>query len=202
MARREADQGPPTDTAETWARIAERGQRVMRHFLAQPPAGVSPGDAAPLIEPFTTMTSRLLADPRQLAEAQMALWQGQMALWQGAAARMLGQESAGEAVAPAPGDRRFRHPAWQESVVFDTIKQSYLLSARTLRELVAGVEDIDEETARKVDFYTRQFVDAMAPTNFAVTNPEVIEETIASNGDGALAPLCPAPGTYVMQRER
>ena len=189
MARREADQGPPTVTAETWARIAERGQRLMQHFLAHPPAAASPGETAPLVEAFTTMTSRLLADPERLADAQTALWQEQMALWQDAAARMLGQEPAGEAVAPAAGDRRFRHPAWQESVIFDTIKQSYLVSARALCELVAGVDDLDEGTARKVDFFTRQFVDAMAPTNFAVTNPEVIEATIASNGENLVRGL-------------
>ncbi len=187
------NQQPETgeNPADTWARIAERSQRVMQQMMARPAGATSPEDVAPIVEAFTAMTQRLLADPTQLAQAQMDFWQSQMSLWQNAAKRMLGQEpdEAAEAIAPAPGDRRFRHAAWQENTVFDTIKQSYLLSARYLQGLVEGVDDLDADTARKVDFYTRQFVDAMAPTNFAATNPAVIEATIDSNGENLVRGL-------------
>ena len=86
-------------------------------------------------------------------------------------------------IEPAPEDRRFRDQAWSDNTLFDFIKQSYLLTARWLQGTVRDVEGIDERTARKVDFYTRQFVDAMAPSNFVMTNPEVLRATIESRGE-------------------
>src|SRR5207237_6646373 len=73
--------------------------------------------------------------------------------------------------------------AWTDNTLFDFIKQSYLLTARWLQGTVKDVEGIDERTARKVDFYTRQFIDAMAPSNFVLTNPEVLRATIESRGE-------------------
>ena len=77
---------------------------------------------------------------------------------------------------PAPDDRRFKDAAWQENELFDFIKQSYLLTARWMQQTVREVDGLDDKTAKKVDFYTRQFVDAMAPTNFLLTNPEVLRD--------------------------
>ena len=87
------------------------------------------------------------------------------------------------------GDRRFRDAAWDNNTLFDYIKQSYLLTARWLQNTVREVEGIDARTARKVDFYTRQFVDALAPSNFVMTNPEVLRATIESRGENLLQGL-------------
>src|SRR3546814_14036072 len=73
--------------------------------------------------------------------------------------------------------------AWDDNSLFDFIKQSYLLTARWIQNTVRDVEGLDEQTARKVDFYTRQFVDAMAPSNFVLTNPEVLRATFESGGE-------------------
>jgi poly[(R)-3-hydroxyalkanoate] polymerase subunit PhaC len=89
-------------------------------------------------------------------------------------------------IEPPAGDRRFRDVAWTDNTLFDFIKQSYLLTARWLQNAVRDVEGIDERTARKVDFYTRQFVDATAPSNFLMTNPEVLRATIESRGKNLL----------------
>src|SRR5208282_3256286 len=72
---------------------------------------------------------------------------------------------------------------WTDNTLFDFIKQSYLLTARWLQATVKQVDGIDERTARKVDFYTRQFVDAIAPSNFLLTNPEALRATIESRGE-------------------
>ena len=90
---------------------------------------------------------------------------------------------------PEAADRRFKDEMWEENEVFDFIKQSYLLSARYMHGLVNGVEGLDEHTAQKVDFYTRQFVDAMAPSNFVLTNPEVLRTTIESGGENLVKGL-------------
>jgi polyhydroxyalkanoate synthase len=90
---------------------------------------------------------------------------------------------------PAQGDKRFRHEGWQDHLLFDYIKQSYLIAARWLHENVASVEGLDEHTKRKVDFFTRQYIDALAPSNFALTNPEVFKETIATGGQNLVKGL-------------
>src|SRR5439155_23511552 len=86
----------------------------------------------------------------------------------------------------AAEDRRFRDQAWRDNALFDFIKQSYLLTARWVQGAVKQVEGLDERTARKVDFYTRQFVDAIAPSNFVMTNPEVLRATLESRGENLL----------------
>jgi polyhydroxyalkanoate synthase len=98
---------------------------------------------------------------------------------------MLGEETQ-PVIEPEFGDKRFKEEQWAENVVFDFIKQSYLLAADSLQNAVQDVEGLDEKTARKVQFYTRQFVDAMAPTNFALTNPTVLQATFDSNGENLL----------------
>jgi polyhydroxyalkanoate synthase len=90
---------------------------------------------------------------------------------------------------PAKSDKRFRHEDWEEHFLFDYVKQSYLITARWLHSAVASVEGLDEQTRKKVDFFTRQYIDALAPSNFALTNPEVFRETIASGGQNLVKGL-------------
>ena len=191
----DSDTGSPEntpDTAELTAtinRIAEQSQRIVSEFVArQGEQTDASGNPLNLGSAFLEMTTRMMADPARLAQAQVALWNSYMTLWQQAAHRMLGHEA--ESVAePGPDDRRFRDAAWDENPVFDYIKQSYLLTSKWMINTVRETEGLDQETARKVDFYTRQFVDAMAPTNFALTNPQVLRETIESNGQNLVKGL-------------
>nr|WP_227010753.1 class I poly(R)-hydroxyalkanoic acid synthase [Pelagibius marinus] len=167
------------------ARIAERSQKLVADFLArQEPQGGGPTAMDPLNigSAFMEMTHRMMADPAKLVQAQMTLWQDYMRLWQTTAQRMMGQEADPVAM-PERGDRRFKHPEWDENELFDFVKQSYLLTARWMQSTVKDVEGLDDKTAQKVDFYTRQFVDAMAPSNFVMTNPEVLRETLESGGE-------------------
>ncbi len=169
--------------AQSFAEIAETSQRLVHDFLERQRAGATPAALDPLDlgSAFAALTASMLADPARLARAQMDLWQGYVDLWAHAARRMAGIETPAVAE-PAPGDRRFRDPAWQESQLFDFIKQSYLLTARWMTGVVRDADGLDEATARKVEFYTRQFADAMAPTNFVMTNPEVLRATMETRG--------------------
>ena len=88
-----------------------------------------------------------------------------------------------------PKDRRFKDEAWKENEVFDFIKQSYLLSARYVQDVVSQWTGCDAKTAQKVDFYSRQFVDAMSPSNFLLTNPEVLRKTAETGGENLLQGL-------------
>jgi len=131
------------------------------------------------------MTAKMMANPAKIMEAQFNLWQEYMSLWQNAAQRWLGQETE-PLVRPEKSDHRFRDEMWQENEVYDFIKQSYLLTSRWMLGLVHDVEGEASPTARKVEFYTRQLVDAMAPTNFVMTNPQVLRTAIETNGESLL----------------
>jgi poly[(R)-3-hydroxyalkanoate] polymerase subunit PhaC len=169
------------------ADIAEKSEHLVADFLKRQAEPEAIGLASPLSigAAFFEMTARLMADPAHLVQAQLSLWNDYMTLWQRTAQRFLGGSSE-PMIAPPAGDRRFRDKAWDDNTLFDFIKQSYLLTARWLQGTVHGVEGIDVHTARKVDFYTRQFVDAMAPSNFLLTNPEVLRATIESRGENLL----------------
>jgi polyhydroxyalkanoate synthase len=92
-------------------------------------------------------------------------------------------------VAPAPGDKRFRDKDWQENQVFDFIKQSYLLTANWLQSSIGNLEGVDPAQAKRVRFYTKQFADAISPSNFVFTNPEVLRLTMQTNGENLVKGL-------------
>jgi len=167
--------------------IAGRSHHLVAEFLRRQAAGDGVGMASPLSigAAFFEMTARMMSDPSRLVQAQLSLWNDYMTLWQRTTQRFLGG-SAEPMIEPSAGDRRFRDKAWSDNTLFDFIKQSYLLTARWLQGAVKDVEGIDERTARKIDFYTRQFVDAIAPSNFVITNPEVLRATIESRGENLL----------------
>jgi polyhydroxyalkanoate synthase subunit PhaC len=169
--------------AQHMAQIARLSEKLVRDFLAgQPAGGLGMADPLNIGGAFLEMTQRLMSDPARLVEAQISLWQDYLKLWQSTTQRFL-TGAAEPVVEPAPGDRRFKDAAWHESTLFDYIKQSYLLTARWLQSTVKQVDGLDEKTSRKIDFYTRQFVDAMAPSNFVITNPEVLRATIETGGE-------------------
>ena len=172
-----------------FADIAKRSQKLLQEFTERYNAdGPQPADPLRLTQTFMDFTAKMLADPNKLVEAQMELWQQYMRLWQVTAQRMMGQ-TVDPVVEPAKGDRRFNDPAWRDEVVFDYLKQSYLLTSRWLQGTVKEVDGIDAKTAQKVEFYTRQFVDALSPSNFAMTNPQVVKATVESKGENLVKGL-------------
>jgi len=184
----------PVELSRAMASIAERSQRIVQEFIEHQNAAGGDRDALGMSDPlnignaFLELTTKMMADPTRLFQAQMGLWQDYMSLWQAATSRMLGGQ-AEPVVAPDSGDRRFKDQAWEDSYLFDYIKQTYLLTARWMQKTVQDVEGLDDKTRRKVDFYIRQFVDAMAPSNFAMTNPEVLRTTLESRGENLVKGL-------------
>jgi len=180
----------PVAMGKAMTDIAERSQRLVSEFLARQAENGAPASFDPLNvgNAFLEMTAKMMSDPAMVMRAQMTLWQDYMTLWQRTTQRMMGQEAEPVAT-PEKGDRRFSDAAWDENALFDYIKQSYLLSARWMQSTVAEVNGLDDKTAKKVDFYTRQFVDAMAPSNFVMTNPEVLRTTIESGGENLVKGL-------------
>jgi polyhydroxyalkanoate synthase subunit PhaC len=175
------------DLSQQMSRIAEKSRELVAEFLQRQTPEQGVGMASPLAigAAFLEMTARMMSDPSRLVQAQLSLWNDYLTLWQRTTQRFLSGTSE-PVIEPPAGDRRFRDAAWTDNTLFDFIKQSYLLTARWLQGTVRDVEGIDERTARKIDFYTRQFVDAIAPSNFLMTNPEVLRATIESRGENLL----------------
>ncbi len=176
----------PEVLAKSLAEIAQRSQSIATDYLNRMKEGkaAATSDDLGVMPAFVELANKMWANPMKLAEAQTRAWQEQMNVWQGAVQKFFGQgEQAGTA---AKTDPRFKNEMWQNNFLFDYIKQSYLVAAENIQRTVADVEGLDSQTARKVRFFTRQFVDALSPTNFAITNPEVLKATLESGGQNLL----------------
>jgi len=176
----------PVALAASLASAAEKSAKVMGEFASRNAA--LPSDELGLGKAFMELSAQMLTNPARLAESQMNLWWDYMNLWQSSMLRLMGGNAA-PVVVPAQGDKRFKHEDWHEHFLFDYIKQSYLIAARWMHDQVASVDGLDEHTKKKVDFFTRQYIDALAPSNFALTNPEVFRETVASGGQNLVKGL-------------
>ena len=176
---------------EAMSRITEQSQRIAQAFVerqASSPREFNPLEPAVVSKAYQALWQQMLTDPKRLVEAQVSLWQDYAKLWENTARRMAG-EDVEPAAAPEPGDRRFKDDAWSENPLYDHIKQSYLLASKFMLSTVRETEGLDAHTAHKVDFYTRQFIDALAPTNFAMTNPEVARRTVETGGENLVQGL-------------
>jgi polyhydroxyalkanoate synthase len=177
----------PAEVSQAMTEIAEKSQRLISQFIERHSNDEHQPNADPMniVSAFMELTGRMLVDPTAVAQAQVKFWQNYMELWQQTTNRMLGVDSPAGAEANTP-DRRFKDPAWDENPLFDYIKQSYLMTSRWIQETVAEVEGMDPDSARKVDFYTKQFVDALSPSNFIATNPQVLRETVDTGGQNLI----------------
>ena len=178
-----------TQVAKLYADIAGKSARLITQFLERSRNG-APGvaDELGIAQAFFEAWAKLLADPFKLAEAQFKLWQDYAALWQRSMLKLMGHD-AKPIAEPHHADRRFKHEDWEQNFLYDYIKQSYLIAARHLHQTLGRVEGLDTPTAKKVDFYTRQYVDAFSPSNFLITNPEVLREKVASGGQNLVRGL-------------
>jgi polyhydroxyalkanoate synthase subunit PhaC len=184
----EAKQLPdPKEIAKTYAEVAQRASKLITdHVQRQVKKGVTtPSDDLGIAQAFMDMMAKMLSNPYKLAQAQMNLVWDYFSLWQHASLRMMGMQAAPVA-APVKGDKRFKDAEWEEHFLFDFIKQSYLITARHIHDSVSSVEGLDDMSKKKVNFFTRQFIDALSPSNFAATNPEVLRETVKSHGQNLL----------------
>ncbi|WP_136679470.1 class I poly(R)-hydroxyalkanoic acid synthase [Neptunomonas sp. XY-337] len=128
------------------------------------------------------MVNRSMEDPTAWVKVITDYQQAQLNLWQ----RMLsGQSDAEPLVAPSPGDRRFNGEEWSSNPVFSYIKQSYLLGSKLLQDM-AHHANLSEGEQKKLEFYTQQYIDAMSPTNFAATNPEVLQDALETKGQSLI----------------
>jgi polyhydroxyalkanoate synthase len=123
-----------------------------------------------------------VADPSKLAAAQGELFRSYADLWDRSVRRFLG-EKVEPVVEPEPGDNRFKDPDWSNTQFFDFWKQAYLITSRWAEDLTRNTEGIDDKTRKKALFYLNQMLSALSPSNFPLTNPEVIRTTLQTNAE-------------------
>jgi len=168
------------------ARLIEEGGKALAAYLKPREEGKIRGDLTEGLTDAVKTVGRVaeywMSDPQRAIELQTSLGRAYLDLWAGAVKRMAGEHPE-PVVAPDPRDKRFSDPEWSQNQFFDFLKQAYLLTAQWTDRLVKDAAGIDEHTRKKAEFYVKQIANAISPSNFVLTNPELLRETLSSNGE-------------------
>jgi polyhydroxyalkanoate synthase subunit PhaC len=168
------------------ARMVEEGGKALAAYLKPREDGtikIEPADEiADMVKTFGHVAEYWLSDPQRATEIQTTLGRAYLELWAAAAKRLTGEEVA-PIIAPDPRDKRFADPEWSSNQFYDFIKQIYLLSTQWAERLVNNAQDLDPHTRQKAEFYTRQLANAVSPSNFLLTNPELMRDTMSENAE-------------------
>ncbi|HLL29644.1 MAG TPA: class I poly(R)-hydroxyalkanoic acid synthase [Allosphingosinicella sp.] len=180
-----APEAPPLPTLEEmqqWTWVMGRAQQMMLEHVAKAMGEAKAAEPKAPQLPWLNM----FADPARIAQQQTDLWTQGLSIWQ----KALGVEAPRtELEEKADQDKRFAAPQWRDNPLFDMIRQSYLLVSERLLGSVDSIEGLDPKQREKLRFVTRNFVDAMAPSNFAATNPLVLQRAMETKGESLLKGL-------------
>ncbi len=179
----------PEAFARNMVRLFEEGGKAFQNYMGRangkggPYNGLSEmGEAAKV---FGAVAQSWASDPGKVIAAQGKLAGDYAELWSRSIRRMFG-ETVEPVAKPEPGDNRFKDSDWNDNPFFDFWKQAYLVGARWANQVVDDSNGVDPTTRRKAEFYVNQIAAALSPSNFAATNPEVVRETLATNGQNLL----------------
>ena len=182
----------PVALGQALFNLMEKSQPLMRDFMERvklkPLDAPLPPDPLNMGNVWMKLTTQIWSNPQRMVDAQLGLWQDYLRLWQNTTRRFLGK-SYESVIQPQNNDRRFNDESWSQNTLFDFIKQSYLLTAQWMQREIKEVEGLPPGMLRKVEFYTRQFIDALAPSNFLFTNPEVLRLTAETGGENLVKGL-------------
>jgi polyhydroxyalkanoate synthase len=181
-----ANKFDPEAFAMNLARAMESSGQALAAYLKPRENGEArdkpPNELGELVKTFSSVAEYWLSDNNRSAEMQSRIAKAYLDLW-GSSVRRLAGEQAPPAIAPSPRDKRFADPEWKSNQFFDFVLQFYLLTTQWAHDLVRNAEGLDPHTRKKAEFYVQQITNALAPSNFVLTNPEVLRETLTSNGD-------------------
>jgi polyhydroxyalkanoate synthase subunit PhaC len=177
-------EGGQIDTfARNMVRLFDEGTKVLGS-LAERGNGAGPysvaAEAGEAAKSLGEIARHWVSDPGKLAAAQNELFSGYAELWSRSFRRLLGEEVK-PVIEPEPGDNRFKDPDWSNGQFFDFWKQAYLITARWAEDVTRKTEGVDDKTRKRALFYLEQMLAALSPSNFALTNPEVLRTTFATN---------------------
>ena len=176
---------------ETLAAVNARSQKLLADYLSHGGTddAYSVLDPAVIARTFQDMGAQLLMRPDLILREQTAFWLDYVQLCQRTMSRVMFNKPVEPVVAPTANDKRFKDSDWADHYVFDFFKQCYLLAGRRVEAMAKQVQGLDPHTARQAAFYTRQLVDALSPSNFVATNPQVLKATLESGGENLVKGL-------------
>jgi polyhydroxyalkanoate synthase len=168
------------------ARVVEEAGKALTAYLKPRAEGRIRDEGtetiAEMVKSFGEVIQYWLADPQRAVHIQTSLANAYLALWAASVKRMAG-ENVAPVIAPDSQDKRFADPEWSNNQFFDFLKQVYLLTTQWAKQLVDNSEGLDPRTKQKAEFYVRQLANALSPSNFVLTNPELLRETLTSNAE-------------------
>jgi len=177
---------PTLEDWQHWTLVMGRAQQMLMEFWAK---SLKKDQPFPAWDPsaFGFGDAKAQTDPMALMSAGAQAWAKGLETW----GKMLGGVPFGASATDEKDrkDRRFAAPEWRENPIFDTIRQTYLRVSDQLLGTVDEIEGVDAETREKLRFATKSFVDAMSPSNFALTNPQVLKRTLETRGENLLKGL-------------
>ena len=172
--------------AHNLARMIEEGGKALAAYMKPREDGKLKNelseDVTEVVKTVGQVAEYWLSDPQRAVTLQTSLGRAYLDLWAGAVKRMAGEE-APPTTAPDLKDKRFADPEWSQNQFFDFLKQAYLLTTHWGEKLVQDAAGIDEHTKAKAEFYVKQIGNAISPSNFVLTNPELLRETLSSNAE-------------------
>ncbi len=172
--------------AQNMGRLVEEAGKVTAAYLKPIERGEAKtgaaDEASEMVKVLGRVAERWVSDPQKILEAQASLTSDFLSLWSATLKRLSG-EPAAPVIEPEKRDARFADPEWESHPVFDFVKQAYLLSTRWAESMVDQADDLDAHTREKARFYVKQIAGALSPSNFVMTNPELLRETMAQNGE-------------------
>ena len=179
----------PEAFAMNLARAMESSGRALAAYLKPRQTGElrenPPAELAEVVKTFSAVADYWVSDTERLAELQKNIGTAYLELWGSSVRRLVGEEVP-RAIEPSPRDKRFSDPEWKSNHFFDFLMQLYLLTTEWAHDLVRNAEGLDAHTRKKAEFYVQQITNALSPSNFILTNPEVLRETLATSGDNLL----------------
>ncbi len=171
---------PALDQFQRWSDLAGRASQTMLEFMTKEGAPASP-DPFAMASTWVKVAAAAAAEPQKMVEMQTRFMTDGLALWQ--------SFLTPAAAKPEVKDKRFKDASWADLPAFDLMRQSYLLASRYVMDATAGLDGLGEHDKAKALFHARQFVDALSPSNYVLTNPEVLKATVESKGENLLKGL-------------
>ncbi len=176
----------PEAFAQNMAKVIESTGKAVAAYVEPRESGETKSnlsdDMTEIVKTLAKVGEYWMSDPQRTLEAQTKLVTGYMNVWNNTLRKMAGDEGK-DIVQSDPSDKRFKDEDWQDNQFFNFLKQMYLQTGHWADDLVKNADGLDDHTRHKADFYVHQILNAISPSNYVLTNPELLRETFSSNGE-------------------
>ena len=179
----------PVAFSKNYMEVLEQGMPLLQNAWTKTLndfASLHSADPFKFNEALSDFWLNLFNDPERFAKAQIDYLDKMNFIWQGNYHKFLGHETVNKDSEKQLKDKRFKDASWQENIAFNIIKQTYLVSCDWIMDLVEKTKGLTTEEKRRLEFAARQYTDALSPSNYFMTNPEILNATLETNGQNLI----------------